>query len=371
MRLGADLPLLEAKDPRLPKRGWSRRGRSINERLLDSILRHRHAIFYVENGIARDLIRVYREALDSVELQLKRLAEREGALSNLALIRRDRLRTLEARLAEALQIGGGVAGVDVVTGALETLAEREWLYQMRLLRKTLPTRVAIDLAGPDLNLVRQILDQKMGGVHYAERFARNHGEAVPLMRRSLATSAALGEGYPVAARRMRGAVGGLLQHRAVLIARSEVQRAANRTAQEFYVRNSDVVKGITIVETLDVRTCLLCILQDGKFFPVDEGTGSLPPYHAGCRGFVCPVTRSWEELGIKAKELPAGTRASMNGEVPAPITYQEWFPSQSAAFQREVLGASRYELWKNGKVEIKDFVKSGRILSVRELPVHP
>ena len=87
--------------------------------------------------------------------------------------------------------------------------------------------------------------------------------------------------------------------------------------------------------------------------------------------FVAPVTKSWEELGIDKKEMPAGTRASMNGEVPDAVTYEGWFKDQDSAFQRRVLGSSRYELFQTGEVGITEFARNGRILTLAELPVAP
>lgn len=89
-----------------------------------------------------------------------------------------------------------------------------------------------------------------------------------------------------------------------------------------------------------------------------------------CRCYLSPVTRSWEEIGIPREELPATTRASMDGQVPATINYVEWFGMQGPGFQRMILGPTRYELWRTGAVKFSDFadVKSARVVRVGDLP---
>ena len=65
-------------------------------------------------------------------------------------------------------------------------------------------------------------------------------------------------------------------------------------------------------------------------------------------------------------EAPAGTRASMNGQVPATTNYEGWLKKQPEGVQIEVLGKKRYQLWKNG-VPLGKFVSNGKILSLSEL----
>ena len=68
------------------------------------------------------------------------------------------------------------------------------------------------------------------------------------------------------------------------------------------------------------------------------------------------------------EEMDAGTRASMNGQVPADITYYQWFETQGASFQKEVLGATRYKLWKNGGVSLEAFHNdAGLMYNLEEL----
>jgi len=74
-----------------------------------------------------------------------------------------------------------------------------------------------------------------------------------------------------------------------------------------------------------------------------------------CRCLVVPLTKSWKELGLEGRELPPGTRSSLDGEVPETLTYAEWFKKQPASWQKKWLGPKRYEAFKAGELKITDF----------------
>jgi hypothetical protein len=89
---------------------------------------------------------------------------------------------------------------------------------------------------------------------------------------------------------------------------------------------------------------------------------------SNCRCTTIPVLKSWQALGINLKEAPTGTRASMNGQVPATMTYGEWLAGQSDSIQNEALGIGKAQLFRDGKINVGDFVNNeGRILTLNEL----
>ena len=82
-----------------------------------------------------------------------------------------------------------------------------------------------------------------------------------------------------------------------------------------------------------------------------------------------PVTKSWKELGINLKEAPAGTRASMNGQVPATMTYNDWLKKQPVGFQDDILGKAKGQLYRKGGLPMDKFVdmKTGHEFTLKEL----
>lgn len=344
---------------------------SVNERLSNALLRHRHYVLMAENGALQQMLEPLREARKTLTEQLATFAARDDAIGDLSRLANERRKVLRRRVDEIVNI----AQTDTRKAAREQFrkfARREGEIQENLLRREIPdsvqNRLALDLAGPDLDRLEAIVDRPLGGERWTVRFDRNAAELRKALKQNLGTSVALGEGMDEAARRIRDNVKGIGLNRATLIARTEIQRVANETAVATYQANQDVIKELEWIGTLDGRTCPVCGTLDGETWPVDKPPSEPPPVHPACRCIMAPVTRSWRELGIDRDELPRTTRASMDGQVPASQNYRDWFSRQSADFQRDVLGPARFELFRSGAIDFEDMVKSNRVLNVDELP---
>jgi hypothetical protein len=162
-----------------------------------------------------------------------------------------------------------------------------------------------------------------------------------------------------------------------------VQTALSHTAQiarqASYDANADLLKGVKWTATLDSRTTKhICAPRDGKMYTADRshkpighklpwlgGPGRL---HFNCRSVSVPITKSWRELGIDADDMTPGQRASMDGAVPADMTYAQWFAKQSAARQDEIVGPTRGQLFRAGKLTFDRFTDDrGRWLTLEQL----
>lgn len=161
-----------------------------------------------------------------------------------------------------------------------------------------------------------------------------------------------------------------------------VQTALSHTAQlarqASYDANAALLKGVKWTSVLDGRTSPPCMLRDGKLYTADRAhkpIGHKIPWGAGpgrlhwnCRSVSVPITRSWRELGIDADDIPAGQRASMDGALPADLTYAQWFAKQSAARQDEIVGPERGRLIRSGKVTFPQlYSPNGRWLTLEQL----
>jgi SPP1 gp7 family putative phage head morphogenesis protein len=169
--------------------------------------------------------------------------------------------------------------------------------------------------------------------------------------------------------RARGYSDGVLQttrRNAETVVRTAVQHVSNAARSETINGLKAVVKGVQWVSVLDSRTTLYCQGMDGKVLPIDDGPR--PPAHFNCRSTVVPVVKSWKELGLDFQELPESTRASLNGQVPARITYEKWLKGQSAGFQDDVLGPSRGKMFRSGKIRVEQFTDDrGKTLTLKQL----
>lgn len=123
--------------------------------------------------------------------------------------------------------------------------------------------------------------------------------------------------------------------------RTSVNQVANAASQQVYEANQDVTKKYRYVATLDSRTSPICRRLDGREY--EYGKGPTPPQHFNCRSTTVPVI-NYEELGFTPP--PQGKRASMDGPVPADLTYGEWLAKQSRDTQAEVLGPSKVGYYK-------------------------
>jgi hypothetical protein len=149
-----------------------------------------------------------------------------------------------------------------------------------------------------------------------------------------------------------------------------VQTAVSHTAatarEQFNVANKEILKAEDWLSTLDTKTSTQCIVRDklsyevgthkpiGHKVPWLQGPGRI---HFCCRSTSTPRTKSWRELGIPIDEMTPGQRASMDGQVPSDTTYSTWLERQSDARKAQILGAMRYQLYKDGK-SLEDFYSS-------------
>ncbi|EEB45667.1 hypothetical protein PROVALCAL_02316, partial [Providencia alcalifaciens DSM 30120] len=80
------------------------------------------------------------------------------------------------------------------------------------------------------------------------------------------------------------------------------------------------------------------------------------------------VTKSWRELGIDANEMDAGTRASMDGQVPVETNFLDWVQRQPDWRQRQVFGETRFRLMKEGGMHPSEFyTDKGEFISLEQL----
>jgi len=128
------------------------------------------------------------------------------------------------------------------------------------------------------------------------------------------------------------------------LVRTSVSHTVTQAREITYEENDDLVKGIQLVATLDANTTEICMSYDGNVYAVNEGPR--PPLHHQCRTTTVPVLRSWKELGFDLKDMPEGTRASMNGQVAASIKYPEWLKQQPLEVQERALGKQAAQIFR-------------------------
>lgn len=131
------------------------------------------------------------------------------------------------------------------------------------------------------------------------------------------------------------------------------------------------------VSTLDGRTSLVCISRDGRVQPINNMV--YVPYHFRCRTIQVGCDRDGKIDGLRpfvadtrsVKNIPKDERKDIIGQVDANTKYPEWFAKQDEVFQQEVLGKTKFELYKDGAFPITKFTdplsKPYTIAELREL----
>lgn len=139
------------------------------------------------------------------------------------------------------------------------------------------------------------------------------------------------------------------KHNATIV-RTAVQHVASASREATWDANRDIIQEVKWVSTLDSRTSPQCRTLDGQVFPLDEGPR--PPIHPNCRSTTIPVLKG--KLKVLSEDR---TRASADGPVDGDLTYYEWLKGQSAEFQRDVLGATKYKIFTDPSMTAEKFAK--------------
>lgn len=188
--------------------------------------------------------------------------------------------------------------------------------------------------------------------------------------------------------RVREFQGGIIQtttREATALVRTAAMAVSAAANEEAFKQDEDLFTGYYAVVTLDLRTTLLCISRSGgawdlKGNPLPQSTIKIkfpgrPPWHWNCRTVILPLLKTWKQLmedqglkGVDLLELPVSTRASMDGQVPANWTYQDWLSRQTEVRQDKVLGPARAALFRSGKLPLSRLVDpTGRELTLEQL----
>lgn len=160
------------------------------------------------------------------------------------------------------------------------------------------------------------------------------------------------------------------------IVRTALGHTAAYARDQFYKGNLGLVKKLKWVAVLDPSTSHYCFERDGKLYDAETHNpiGHRLPWgggpgviHHNCRSVSVPITKSWRELGAGI-EMDEGTRASMDGQVPADMDYATWLKQQSVERQEQVLGVTRAKLFRSGALALSKFANErGKWLTLEEL----
>ena len=342
---------------------------TVNERLLDREVRHLLYLTRVSNGEERQLIADLEKMLPVLLDRIQRSGRSiEGGVV-LSSRAHQRLQTL-ARNVHTIVRASTKAAETNMTGRLTDIAEYEADFQKRLLESAVPVEFIASV--PPLSRVsRAVFARPMSGVLFDEWFTRLSDSTASRVMQAVREGILAGESMRDITRRIEGTRAlnyqdGTFQqvrNAAERLARTAVIHTSSLAKEMVYSENADMIKAVQWVATLDTRTCLICGDRDTEEYPVNEG--HRPPAHPNCRCTTVPVLYHWRHMPL---DIPGGSRASMDGQVPEALTYNQWLKQQPAAIQDEALGRQRGLAFRKGDLQVSDFVnRRDRVFTLDEL----
>lgn len=344
----------------------------VNEKLLDMMVRHSLDLQRHGNQLARDIVAL----LDSVEASIvERIAARVATIEqrgyDLGPASTKRLNKL---LDDVRAINEGVyhKAEKLLADELGSLAVAEAEFHSQALAKALPIEIAATVPAPAL-LRSLVTTAPLNGAPLAEWVATLEQGATNRINAAIREGIVRGDSTDKIVRSIRGTRAGGYKDGVYQISRrsatQKVRTATNHVsnvARQQTWANSSVVKGWSFHAVMDLRTSSPCIANSGKLFAVGEGP--IPPLHLNCRSQAVPVTKSYRELGLDKDELPPGTQATMDGQIPGDVTFESWLKKKGEAAQNELLGPTRAQWFREGKLTLSDLVsKDNRTLTLDEL----
>lgn len=154
--------------------------------------------------------------------------------------------------------------------------------------------------------------------------------------------------------------------------RTSVQTVAATARMETFEANTDILEGFEQISTLDSRTTSTCVAYDGARWdmarrpiaPTKLPFNGGPPRHWGCRSSLSPLVKPLVE-GMPGFE--PSERASKFGPT-KDKTFADWLDSQPAAYQEELLGRGKAQLYRDGKITLQQLLdQRGRPLTLAQL----
>ena len=382
---------------------------TINEAYRDAALRHQIDLRRYTAGVTKRVARLQEEAdRDLTERLRTRLARFEG---------RDLDFTGERWKALLTDIRGARAAAlaeykTLVRDELGQLAVLEGQAEIDLLQSSITIEVGFMAVNADQ--LRAIATSRP----FQGRFLRDWFstlEAVDQQRLTTALQLGMTNGEPIddIVRRVVGTrknayADGILsmtRRDAQGIVRTAVNHVSNTARGYVWDANSDIITAKVWVSTLDGRTTAVCRARDGHGTPVGDNDlpadipplqpeGAKPPAHFNCRSVMVAYIDGVGLLGNRPTVTDTRTRAKREidfrrmakeqgkpiqdirkawaaenvGRVPAATTYQDFLKRQPASFQDEVLGKTKAKLFREGGLNVDQFVdRAGNELTMSQL----
>lgn len=310
------------------------------DQVVSLVVLHRIGLERYATGVVKRILGVLRRSQSDIEAQIKEQypsgENRRDATSMrlAALLDQNRQTQAEANAIIRTEIEGGVLA----------LAEAEAVFVEKVARVQVGT--SANLASVSAAQLRAAaVSQPFQGRNLREYSDLHGANWTRRTKEAIQTGYVQGEAVGDIVKRVRKATE-ISEKGADLIVRTAVNHINSRAVAEQAKANPFVFDRWQFIAMLDSRTTPVCRSHSGKIYKT--GTGPIPPLHPRCRSTTVNLV-----VGIDPAE---------------DISFATWLRDQSATEQRDILGSSRYDLWKKGGIEIDRFTdRTGKTLTLEDL----
>lgn len=371
-----------------------------NEEILDATVRHQIKLLRFSQGQANSAAALLAQSdAELVALLQTELTEASAA-------------RFESLLKEIRRMRAAVAGEiqSQLEGDMTELAQTEADWESAMIQGSTPMVLSFNQV--PASVLKTVAGSPINGIPLQGWLGKMAANDVSRIEQQLRLGILAGETTDQMVTRIRGTKAngykdGILEitkRDAEMIARTTTNHVSTAARQETWNTNADIIKGVRWVATLDGRTSPVCQSRDGEIYPIDKGPR--PPAHPNCRSTVAPVlygeeivgdrptvtdarTRRQREIDFRAeaKEAAGDKWSSMTvpernaaikarreawadaniGQTPSSTNYQTWLKGQTNAFQDEVLGKGKAQLFRDG-LPLEKFVdEQGKPYSLTQL----
>lgn len=354
---------------------------SVNDWLFSENLRHQVALAKYSNNTVTRIISVLNRADKRIFAELADRLQRMDAASYTT-------ERLESMLSSVRMLStAAYAEIErELTKELREFVAYEVDYQRQVLLSAVPVQVTVATVTAEQAYVAA-LSRPFQGVLLKEVWKDLDAMKFKKVRQAIAQGYVENKTTDQIIRELRGTkakgyADGLMEvtrRDAEAVVRTALGHMAGVAQDKTAEANADIIKAVKWSATLDLRTSKQCRIRDGKLYePVShKPMGHKIPWGAGpsrlhwrCRSAQVNILRSYKELGMDIPEvtIKGGTRASMDGQVPASTSYGDWLKKQPVERQIEVLGPTRAKLMRDGKLPLdRMYSQKGELLNLDEL----
>ena len=365
---------------------------NISTKIANSLTKHGIDLMRIDAGLRRKIIRMINGLEDAIVQNIKRFDPSAPAQLK---FKNQRMEALFSGISEdSKQVYKDI--YKEMQGDLIDLAKAESLQTAKTVNKALN----IELMSGRINqnvLTAMVNGALVDGTQMRKLWKHTSDQLKFDVEAAMREGILNNETIPQLTQRIRGTRAnnfkdGVMQtkrHQAARIVRTSAMTVANKARGMTYEQNSNVIKGIQWLSTLDSKTSDQCKALSNQAWtlegePIGDTTApwpNFPPIHPNCRSTTLPILKSWEELSrtrdprvrkvLKLHRPPKRVRASMDGAVSGDMSYEQWLSAKDKTnpkFVQGVLGPTKYELWKKGKLSFRDLIdQSHNPLTVQQL----